>query len=162
VSAAATVRPAEPRDLAGIWALIGGLAEYEKLERSGSAETLGKHLFGEAWPAIECLVGERDGALVGYALFYPTFSSFATRPTLWLEDLFVVTSERGTGLGHRLFASVARIAHARGCARYEWIVLDWNRPALEFYERRGGRRSEGWHWYGLAGAALSALAQAAD
>jgi GNAT superfamily N-acetyltransferase len=156
-AAAWTIRPAEPRDAAAIWDLVGGLARFERLERSGSAEALAAHLFGGAWPEIECRVADAGGTLVGYALFYPTFSSFATLPSLWLEDLYVAEPQRGTGLGAALLAAVARRSRERGCGRLEWIVLDWNRDAIGFYERQGAQPHGGWLIYGVAGKALDDL-----
>lgn len=161
---AAVVRAARPGDLPQIWSLLLALAEYEKLERevTGTKEQLGEHLFGTR-PILECVVAEAGDALVGYALVYPTYSSFRTAPTLWLEDLFVVPEERGRGTGRALLKAVARIALARGCRRLDWLVLDWNRPSIGFYERQGARPADGgWIEYGLELRSLRALAGAPD
>ena len=153
------VREARPDDLAGIWDLLLGLAAFEKLERevAGRPEQLGEDLFGPR-PHVGCVVAESGGVLVGYALFYPVYSSFRTMPAMWLEDLFVKPSERGRGTGKALLAEVARIALERGCRAVDWLVLDWNRPAVTFYERMGARPADGgWLEYGLDQAAMRAL-----
>src|SRR5206468_570527 len=108
---------------------------------------------------VECLVAERESTLVGYALFYPTYSSFHTAPMLWLEDLFVEPAERGAGVGRALLAELARLALDRGCARVAWVVLDWNQPSIGFYERIVARPAgEGWRQYGFGTDQLRALA----
>ena len=156
-----TVRRARPDDLARIWELLLGLAAYERLERevAGTPERLGRDLFGPR-PMLGCVVAESRGRLIGYALFYPVYSSFRTLPAMWLEDLFVEPAERGRGAGRALLAEVARIALARGCRALDWLVLDWNRPSIEFYERLGARPADGgWLEYGLALDAMRALAE---
>jgi GNAT superfamily N-acetyltransferase len=157
----AVVRPARPADLAALWDLLQGLAGYERLEPevTGNAEALGRHLFA-ATPSVEALVAEADdGALVGYALFFTVFSSFRTVTRLWLEDLYVTPESRGTGLGRRLLAEVARRARERGAAGVSWIVLDWNADAIGFYEGLGARPSGGgWTTYSLSGPAFESLA----
>jgi GNAT superfamily N-acetyltransferase len=155
----ALVRPARREDLPRIWELLLGLADYEKLrhEVTGSPEQLGEHLFG-AHPVIEALVAERDGALVGYALYFPTYSSFRTAPTMWLEDLYVEPGERGHGTGRALMAGLARASLERGCLRIGWLVLDWNQPSIDFYDGLGGRPADGgWIEYALDAAAMRAL-----
>ena len=158
-----TVRPMRREDLAGVWDLLQGLARYEKLldSLSGSAERLGEHLFGGAEPRVHALVAEREGALVGYALFYLRFSSFRTRPTMWLEDLYVLESGRQHGTGRALLSAVARRSLELDCIRLEWAVLDWNEPAVAFYQRMGAAREQGWDTYGLSSAALERLASGA-
>jgi hypothetical protein len=149
---AATIRPATRGDLPRLWDLLWGLATYERWTEfvTGTPERLGEMLFG-ARPAGEALVAERPGRLVGYALFYPTMSSFRTRTMLWLEDLFVVESERGQGTGRALVAALAHLALERGHARIDWHVLDWNEPSIEFYQRLGARRAAtDVHTYSLA------------
>jgi hypothetical protein len=142
MSAVVRVRFATRADLPRVWELLWGLAIYERWTEyvTGSAERLGELLFG-AWPVGEALVAERDGRLVGYALFFPMMSSFRTRTLLWLEDLFVEESERGHGTGRALVAALARLAVERGHARIDWHVLDWNAPSIQFYERIGARGS---------------------
>ncbi|MGH7730993.1 MAG: GNAT family N-acetyltransferase [Candidatus Eiseniibacteriota bacterium] len=155
------IRAARPDDLPRIWDMLHGLAAYERLEHevSGTAERLGEHLFGSR-PLVECLVAESGGALVGYALFFPSYSSFQTAPTMWLEDLFVVPGERGRGTGRALMAALARITLDRGGRRLGWLVLDWNRPSIDFYERAGGRPADGgWIEYALDREQMQALAE---
>jgi GNAT superfamily N-acetyltransferase len=158
-SAAASVRFAQPSDLERIWDMLRALALYEKLESylTGTAELLGRDLFGSA-PKLECLVAERAGELIGYALFFPTYSSFRTRRALWLEDLFVKPEARGSGAGRLLLARLAAIALERGCLRVAWDVLDWNQPSIEFYERMGASRNPvSWFNYTLDEAGMKAL-----
>src|SRR5882672_12078094 len=130
------IRAAVPGDEAVLFDLIRALARFERLEDTvtGSAEALAQHLFGER-PVAEALLAEDDGAAVGYALFFKTYSTFLTKAGLWLEDLFVLESHRGRGIGAALLAEVRRLAEARGAGRLEWSVLDWNANAIAFYER---------------------------
>ena len=154
-----TIRDARPGDVPRMWEMLRGLAEYEKLTEilSGTPELLAAALFGDG-PRLGGKVAERGGKLVGYALFYPVFGSFRARWRLWLEDLWVEPEARGLGLGERLLAAVCREAEERGGYSVDWEVLDWNRPALEFYEHLGaGRIGTDWFRYRLAGDALRAL-----
>jgi GNAT superfamily N-acetyltransferase len=156
------VRGARREDLPRVWTLLNGLAEYERWTEyvTGTREELGEALFGPS-PAAECMVAERDGTIVGYAIVFPVFSSFRARRCLWLEDLFVAPEARGTGAGKALLTAVARLAVERGYPRVDWIVLDWN-PAIEFYRRMGAAPSaEGTIQYGLDRAALERLATGA-
>jgi GNAT superfamily N-acetyltransferase len=155
-----SIRPAEPRDLGRLMELIVEFARYEKLEAlaTGTGERLAASLWGGAWPRIEALVAEARGDLVGYAIFFGTYSTFWTRPLTWLEDLYVSEPARGRGIGRALLAEVARIALERGCARLDWAVLDWNEPAMRFYESLGATRSGGWYAYRLSGEALEKAA----
>jgi GNAT superfamily N-acetyltransferase len=158
-SAPVAVRYAQPSDLEGIWDMLRALAVYEKLESylTGSAEQLGNDLFGSR-PKLECLVAEQGGGLVGYALFFPVYSSFRTRGIIWLEDLFVKDEVRGSGAGRTLLARLAAIALERGCLRLAWDVLDWNAPSIEFYERMGASRNPvSWFNYTLDEAGMKAL-----
>jgi GNAT superfamily N-acetyltransferase len=155
-----TVRPARPDDVPRVWEMLLGLATYERMrdEVVGSPERLAEHLFGSP-PLVECWVADSGTDLVGYALVYPNYSSFRTAPTLWLEDLYVEPAQRGRGAGRALLSAVARLALERGCAQVGWLVLDWNRPSIDFYESAGARRSEGgWLEYHLDREALGALA----
>jgi len=157
---AAIVRAARREDVPRVWELLLGLALYERLEPegTGSAERLAAHLFGDH-PMVECIVAEVDRSLVGYALVYPTYSSFSTAPMMWLEDLYVVPERRGQGDGRALLAEVSRLALQRGCRRLGWIVLEWNAPSIRFYEGLGAKRAGAdWHQYGFDEAALAALA----
>ena len=158
------IRPARRDDLAALWGLVNELAVYERLEErvTGDAATLGRHLFDDS-PLVRALVAETDGTLVGYALVFTTYSSFRTAPMMWLEDLFVRPSQRGHGTGRALLAAVAREAHRLGCFRLSWAVLEWNEPAIGFYERLGAERDGGgWHQYDLQGEPLVRLAAEAD
>lgn len=153
------VRPARQSDIPFIAQSIRGLAEYEKLsdDLDFDLERMRAHFFG-ARRYAEALVAERDGEAAGYALFFHTYSTFLTRPGIYLEDLYVVPEMRGGGLGRALFAAVAAVARSRDCARLEWSVLDWNEPAIAFYSSLGGRPNAGWTMYRLDGGALEALA----
>lgn len=154
------VRAATAQDLAAIWELMHGLAEYERMTEiiTGTRAQLGEALFGER-AFVEAIVAESGGRLIGYALFYPTFSSFRARSRLWLEDLFVEPDARGIGAGRALLASLARLALARGHERIDWHVLDWNAPAIAFYEHLGATHQVAdWLTYGLQEQELRRLA----
>jgi GNAT superfamily N-acetyltransferase len=154
------IRAATPADAPRVWALLREFAEYEALSHlvTGDAERLAAHLSGESWPKVEGFVAEEGGVAVGYALYFGLFSSFWAAPMVWLEDLYVRESHRGTGVGRSLMSAVARVAIQRGSVRLAWAVLDWNEPALEFYHRLGAARQTDWHIYQLEGGPLSALA----
>jgi len=153
------VRPATPADVDEIFRLIRGLADYERLahEVTGNADRLREHLFGPR-PCVEALVAEHEGACIGFALFFPTYSTFLTTPGLWLEDLFVEPAHRGRGVGSALLARVAALAVARRCGRLEWAVLQWNAPAIAFYEARGARIEAEWRIARVTGSGLERLA----
>ena len=151
------IRPAIAADLTLIASLIRELAEYERLAdkvRFDEAE-LKRNLFG-GHPAAEVLIGELDGVPQGFALFFPNFSTFEGKPGIWLEDLFVRPEARGKGLGKALIASVAALAVQRRCARFEWAVLDWNTPSIEFYRTLGATEMSEWRLEGDALARLGA------
>lgn len=153
------IRPATPADLPLIGALITELAVYEKLadEVRFDPAVLGEHLFGPR-PMAEVVIGELDGTPQGFALFFHNFSTFEGRPGIYLEDLFVRPAARGAGLGKALLAELARLAVARGCARFEWSVLDWNEPSIGFYKALGARAMDDWTVMRVDGPALTALA----
>ena len=153
------IRPATPADLPLIGALITELAIYEKLadEVRFDPAVLGEHLFGPR-PMAEVVIGELDGTPQGFALFFHNFSTFEGRPGIYLEDLFVRPAARGAGLGKALLAELAQLAVARGCARFEWSVLDWNEPSIGFYKALGARAMDDWTVMRVDGPALSALA----
>ena len=155
---AATIRPAAPGDAEAIHALIRELAEYERLMHlcTGSTADLARALFDDP-PAAEVLVAEVDGAIEGFALHFPTFSTFLAKRGLWLEDLYVRPAFRGKGLGGRLLRAVAAIAVDRGCGRFEWSVLDWNAPAIAFYERLGATVMPDWRIARVTDEALASL-----
>lgn len=153
------IRPATPADIPLILQLIKELAEYERAPESARATPAELHdaLFGPR-PACECVIGEIDGVAHGFALFFHNFSTWEGKRGVYLEDLFVRPASRGVGLGKALFTHVARLAVERGCARYEWAVLDWNTPAIEFYKAHGARAMDEWTVYRLEGAALRSAA----
>lgn len=153
------IRPATPADLPLIGALITELAVYEKLadEVRFDPAVLGEHLFGPR-PMAEVVIGELDGTPQGFALFFHNFSTFEGRPGIYLEDLFVRPAARGAWLGKALLAELARLAVARGCARFEWSVLDWNEPSIGFYKALGARAMDDWTVMRVDGPALTALA----
>jgi GNAT superfamily N-acetyltransferase len=155
---ALSIRPGTARDIATIVALIRGLADYERLRHQCKATPAGvrRHGFGRR-RYFETLICRRDGQPVGMALYFFTFSTFLAKPTLYLEDLFVLPEARGAGAGKALLAALARIAVTRGCGRLEWAVLNWNRPAIGFYERLGARLRREWILTRLTGAPLRRL-----
>ena len=152
-----TIRPGTARDAATIAALIRGLADYERLPLATTPTAIRRHGFGRR-RHFETLVCRLDGQPVGLALYTFTYSTFLTRPTLWLEDLFVVPPARGRGAGLALLRALARIAVRRGCGRMEWSVLDWNRPAIRFYRALGAELKREWILTRLTGAPLARLA----
>jgi GNAT superfamily N-acetyltransferase len=151
------VRAATAHDVPRLLELFGALADYEQLrdELHATDEQLRDALFGER-PAAEALIAERAGEAVGYALFFPTFSTFLARSGIWLEDLFVLPEHRGAGVGRALLAAVA--ARVGDGARLEWAALDWNELALGFYRGLGARTMDEWTSLRLDGDALTTLA----
>jgi GNAT superfamily N-acetyltransferase len=158
----ATIRTAAPADTGGIFALMFELAEFEKLTHLFVATEDGLHdaLFGPR-PSIEALVVEAAGHLVGYALFFHNYSSFVGKRGLYLEDVYVQPTQRGSGLGTAILQRVAALAVERKCGRFEWTVLDWNQPAISFYEKMGATVLPDWRVVRLAGDALEQLASGA-
>ena len=142
-----------------VLAFIRELAEYERMaeEVVATEELLGAALFGER-PVAEAAIAELDGGPVGFALFFHNFSTFLARPGIYLEDLYVRPAARGRGVGRALLAHLARLALERGCGRLEWAVLDWNEPAIRFYEGIGARQMTEWQIFRLSGEALARLA----
>ena len=155
--------------------MVVELAEYERAREHvvGSPELLAEALFG-ARPAAEAVIaeveeagesdraGERDRVAAGFALFYRTFSTWECRPGIWLEDLYVAPRYRGGGAGWALLRHLARITVERGYPRLEWAALDWNTPALDFYERAGASLLGDWRIHRLAGDALKQVARTGD
>ena len=151
------LRPAEPRDTPELVRLISALAQYEKLtnQLQLTADKLQAQLFGPR-PAAEALVAqEPGGALIGFALYFTSFSTFLCKPGLYLEDLFVVPEARRKGVGRALLTALAQLAVARDYGRLEWSVLDWNEPALRFYLGLGASVLPDWRRCRLTGAALA-------
>ncbi|WP_122152059.1 GNAT family N-acetyltransferase [Paraburkholderia sp.] len=159
---AATIRAATATDVGAIFSLMFELAEFEKLTHLFVATEAGVHdaLFG-ARPSAEAMVAqEEDGRIVAYALFFHNFSTFLGRRGLYLEDLYVQPSQRGTGLGTQMLRQLAALAVERQCGRFEWTVLDWNQPAISFYEKMGATVLPDWRVVRITGDALEELAGA--
>jgi len=157
------LRAAEPRDLEAIVALIGELAEFEQLTHllEVTPEKLQPHLFGHKpgdRPVAECVVGEVEGKVEAFALFFTNFSTFLAKPGLYLEDLYVRPAQRGTGLGKALLEHLGRLAAERGCGRFEWSVLDWNERAIRFYEGLGATVMPDWRICRITGERLERFA----
>jgi GNAT superfamily N-acetyltransferase len=154
-----SIRPACRDDASLVLEFIRGLAEYEKLldEVSATEKDLAETLF-DAGAVAEVLIAEWDGAPAGFALFFPNYSTFLGKPGIYLEDLFVHPEFRGNGIGKSLLARVALLAVQRGGARLDWVVLDWNDPALRFYESIGAKALGDWVHHRLSGDALKRLA----
>jgi GNAT superfamily N-acetyltransferase len=155
-----TIRFARPDDAPVILQFIRDLAEYEKLSHAVVADEaqLRETLFG-ARPAAEVLLAEVGGEALGFALFFQSYSTFLARPGLYLEDLFVRPAARKRGLGAALMSALARIAVQRDYGRFEWSVLDWNTPALDFYRSLGAAPLDEWTVQRLVGAPLAKLAE---
>ena len=153
------IRPAIAADVPAILTLIHALAIYERepdAVRIGESDLL-RDGFGPQ-PHFECLIAEDEGEAAGFALFFPIFSTWRG-PSIHLEDLFVQPSHRGRGIGKALLTRVASIAVERRCARLQWDVLDWNAPAIAFYQSCGARMLESWRIMRVTGDALARLAE---
>ena len=155
-----TLRAAEPRDLEAIVGLIGELAEFEHLTHllKVTPESLRPHLFGTR-PVAEAVVGEVNGELVAFALFFTNFSTFLAKPGLYLEDLYVRPAHRSAGIGKALLEHLARVAVERGFGRFEWSVLDWNENAIRFYKGMGATMMPDWRICRVTGEALQRFAR---
>ncbi len=153
------VRPATEADAETFLSLVDALADYEKLDRPtpGARERLVRDAFGPS-PRIGVHLLELDGEPVGYTITFETYSSFLALPTLYLEDLFVLPGARRHGVGRAAFRYLAGEAVRRGCGRMEWVVLDWNQLAIDFYDKLGARRMEEWYTYRLTAEQLRAVA----
>lgn len=140
--------------------LVKALAEYERLAHEVAADeaSLRRSLFGEPRVAEVLIADYRDEA-AGFALFFHNYSTFLGKPGIYLEDLFVKPEFRGKGIGQALLSCVARIAIDRECGRLEWSVLDWNEPAIRFYEHLGGRRLNDWTVFRVTGDSIAKLAE---
>lgn len=157
------IAPAEPGDAALIVALVRELAAYERLldEVHVTPDDVHRDLFGPR-PYAEAVIARVGAEPVGFALWFHNYSTFAGRPGLYLEDLFVRPAFRGCGYGEALLRHLARVAVERGCARFEWSVLDWNEPALAFYRKLGAVPMHEWTVQRVSGDALRALAAGKD
>lgn len=153
-----TLRFATPTDAETIFAFIQALADYEREPQAVETrpEVLARQL-AEERPPFECLLCEVGGVAVGFALFFPNYSTWLGKPGIHIEDLFVLPEHRGQGHGRALLEAVARLAVERGCGRLEWAVLDWNTPAIGFYEKLGARPLGEWTTFRLTGRALEEL-----
>jgi GNAT superfamily N-acetyltransferase len=158
---AVRVRAATASDVPVIHALIVELATYEQApdQVTGTVEQLRQSMFGPS-PSAEALLAEIEGQTAGFALFHGTFSTWECRPGIWLEDLYVRPQHRRAGVGGVLLVRVAQLTLERGGTRLEWNVLDWNEPALDFYERLGALRLSDWELHRLDGDALQRAAGA--
>src|SRR5579872_2944955 len=154
------VRPAVPADAPLIWRLVRLLAEYERLEHKMAATEadLAQALFGPA-PRVFAHIAEADGQPAGFCLWFYSFSTFAGRAGLYVEDLFVLPQARGRGAGRALLAELARRCVEEGLGRLDWAVLDWNAPAMDFYAKLGAEPLDDWRLRRLSGPALEALAK---
>jgi GNAT superfamily N-acetyltransferase len=153
-----SLRAATPADVPAILRCIQGLAEYERLAHQcvATEELLRAQLFGPT-PAAHVVLAEQGTETAGFALWFPSFSTFLARPGVYLEDLFVFPAFRGRGVGRRLLAHLAALALERGYGRLEWAVLDWNADAIRFYESLGAAAMSEWTTYRVTGPALAAL-----
>lgn len=154
-----SIRPAQREDVPMLFSLILALAEYEKLTHqvTGTVELLQQHLFGDR-PCIEAVLAKHKGQSIGFALFFTNYSTFLTKPGLYLEDLFVLPDYRSQGIGKALISHLAQLAVERNCGRLEWSVLDWNQPAIGFYQRIGADILPEWRICRVTGATLEQLA----
>lgn len=153
------IAPATPQDIPTILDLIRGLAEYEKEPESATATAQQLHaaLFGDK-PAAECVIARLDGEAAGFALWFQNFSTWTGRPGLWLEDLFVWPQHRRLGIGKALLSYLAGICVERDYGRFEWSVLDWNQPSIDFYKSLGAVPMDEWTTFRLTDDALAKLA----
>jgi GNAT superfamily N-acetyltransferase len=150
--------PATERDVAVILSFIRKLADYEKLSHQVTAteDLLRQALFGER-PVVEVLIANVGEEPAGFALYFHNFSTFLGRPGIYLEDLFVEPAQRGKGIGKALLIEIAKIAKQRNCGRLEWAVLDWNRPAIDFYRGLGAVPLDDWTLFRVTGESLDNL-----
>lgn len=156
--ATVTVRKATPADGSTILGLVRALADYEALTPPDEAAQA--RLLADAFsdrPRFDVFLGEIEGVAVGYALVFETYSSFLALPKLYLEDIFVLEAYRGRKVGLALFQHCVHEAHKRGCGRMQWVVLDWNTPSIEFYQRQGAAHLNEWHTYSLTADQLAEM-----
>ncbi|WP_035987544.1 GNAT family N-acetyltransferase [Leptolyngbya sp. KIOST-1] len=154
------IHPATPADIPALVNLIKALADYEKLahEVTGKPEDLEQALFGPR-PYAEAVLAWIEDTPVGMALFFHNFSTFLMQPGIYLEDLFVQPDYRGQGIGKALLRHVGNLALERGCGRFEWSVLDWNAPAIAFYQSMGAEIKPEWQICRVTGEALAAFGE---
>nr|WP_315429854.1 GNAT family N-acetyltransferase [uncultured Albidiferax sp.] len=154
-----SIRPALVHDSALILRFIQELAVYEKAgdQVAATVDTLATSLFAADSPA-RALICEADGEAVGYAIYFFNYSTWQAKKGLYLEDLYITPAQRGTGAGKQLLRHLAAIATEQGCGRFEWSVLDWNQPAIDFYQSIGAQPQDEWVRYRMQGAALQDFA----
>ncbi len=155
-----TIRKTSKKDVSLILQFTKELAAYENIshEVQATETTLEESLFGET-PQAEVLIGEEDGIAVAYAVYFFNFSTFHGRRGLYLEDLYIKPKYRGKGFGKTILKYLGKIAKEKGCVRMEWSVLDWNKSAIDFYERLGAKPINGWTVFRCTGEALEKLSQ---
>jgi GNAT superfamily N-acetyltransferase len=156
------ISPATPADVPEILLFIRGLAEYEKLTHlcTATEESLRATLFGNQRFA-EVLIARLNGSPAGFALYFHNYSTFLAKPGIYLEDLFVLPELRGKGVGKALLTKLAQIARERNCGRLEWSVLDWNQPAIDFYQRIGATVMPDWRICRMTESEIASLAEQA-
>lgn len=154
-----SIRPALAKDVPAILQMVRELASYENLldEVTATPSRIQKALFGD-WPHAHAILAERGGEPIGMAIFFFNFSTFQAQPGLYLEDLYVKEPFRRRGYGERMLRHLAKIAFQKGCGRFEWAVLDWNVPAIRFYEKMGAKILKEWRICRVSGKSLPALA----
>jgi len=159
---AVSIRPATKTDGDTWLALVDALADYEKLDRPTpeARSRLLNDAFGPEPHRIRVYIAEVDGRAVAYAITCETYSSFLALPTLYMEDLFVLPDARRLGVGRAMFRYLADEGLRRGCGRMEWVVLDWNQLAIDFYEKLGARHLKEWHTYRLTAEQLTEMVSA--
>jgi len=155
-----TIRPAVRTDAAQILAFITELAEYERARHEvvATLADIAHSLFDEG-STVRSLMCERDGRAVGFAVYFYSYSTWLGRNGIYLEDLYVTPEQRGDGAGRQLLRHIAREAVANNCGRLEWSVLDWNEPAIGFYQKVGAEAQGEWVRYRLDGEKLAAFAR---
>ncbi len=153
------IRKAKPSDAATILSLITELAIYEKAEHEvlATEETIKSSLFADDSTAQALVCENEQGKIIAYAIYFYNYSTWLAKKGLYLEDLYVAESERGKGVGKQLLLHLAKMAVEQGCGRFEWSVLDWNTPAIEFYESLGAKPQDEWTVYRLTESALKNL-----
>lgn len=154
------IKTAKEQDIGIIFMFIKELAEYERLSHTvvATEDSLRQWLFGEH-PMAEVILGYNNGQPVGFALFFHNFSTFEGKPGIYLEDLYVKPEYRGKGLGQELLRYLAKLTKERDCGRFEWTVLNWNEPAIQFYKKLGADLLKDWRICRVTGESLERLAE---
>ncbi|MDF1756031.1 MAG: GNAT family N-acetyltransferase [Verrucomicrobiales bacterium] len=154
------IRPAVPGDCDSIHRLLMELAEYEKITHWVESTPASTHqaLFGDQ-PAAGALVAEVEGIIIGTAVFFHNYSTFIGKQGLYLEDIYITPEQRGKGIGKAILKELARLAVKRNCGRMEWTVLDWNQPAIDFYDKIGGEMLDEWRIVRMNREGIEALAE---